>query len=103
MKTRINVYGLTFVAIIVFFAYGQKWKYDHDREMLSQLNQALKLDESRFSILEALSASMAFDSAVKGTYSVDSKVLQKEAEQKHKAELDSDHRRIEEFSRDHGL
>ena len=112
MKTRIYVYGLTIIGIIVFFTFMQKWKYDREKERLSQLNQALKLDEMRFVVQEANVEQVSFNAkmeAIKANaYARDETIkaldnAQEELKQKHKAELENDRRRIEEFSRDHGF
>ena len=111
MKTRINVYGLTVVSIIVFFICCQKWKYDNEKEELSQLKQAEYFDKLRFAGQSLYAEEVTFKTAM-GTIPVEGdkesavqvlKAIQDELEQKHKSELDNDNRRIEEFSRDHGF
>jgi len=104
MKTRINVYGLTAVAIIVFFIYLQKWKYDHEKEILSQLKQTAYLDELRFAAKEMLVSQNNFNELMRNEG--DKQELDEEYKTLKQADADilkDDQKQIEEFSRDHGF
>jgi DNA-directed RNA polymerase subunit RPC12/RpoP len=104
MKIRIWVYGLTLFGVIAFFIFGQIWKYNCEKETFSQFNQTLELDQMRLSTLEALNSWHGFQAVVAQSTDRDiDEDLGKQSEEKLKTEVENDHRRIEEFSRDHGF
>jgi hypothetical protein len=104
MKTRIYVYGLTLITVIAFFIYWQVWKYNREKEILSELNQKLNMDELRFATEEAYFAQSAFNAVMANTSDKDEMdAAEKEMKAKHEAALDDDRRQIEEFSREHGF